>query len=222
MELSQESKSETGVGVSLAPESRRLQKGLAGAALCNFDRLDLAQSSPWEPVVWNQLRTAEQGKHERQDLTGTTLESNDGLDIIVPLLSTFFSSRSSMAEASSQTPATVSTPSSSAAATVTGPVSHGSQNGHDLDNSVDMDAATKAPKDRSCPFCGQRFTSSSLGRHLDLYIKPKASLAVLCACSHSRADPHLRRTPSRQTASTTSTRSSRCEAASPDGNLGTA
>ncbi|KAF2772360.1 hypothetical protein EJ03DRAFT_266766, partial [Teratosphaeria nubilosa] len=35
------------------------------------------------------------------------------------------------------------------------------------------DAATKAPKDRSCPFCGQAFTSSSLGRHLDLYIKPK-------------------------------------------------
>lgn len=32
---------------------------------------------------------------------------------------------------------------------------------------------TKAPKDRSCPFCGQAFTSSSLGRHLDLYIKPK-------------------------------------------------
>ncbi|KAK4634260.1 hypothetical protein CLAFUW4_01308 [Fulvia fulva] len=32
---------------------------------------------------------------------------------------------------------------------------------------------TKASKDRSCPFCGQAFTSSSLGRHLDLYIKPK-------------------------------------------------
>ena len=31
----------------------------------------------------------------------------------------------------------------------------------------------KASKDRSCPFCGQAFTSSSLGRHLDLYIKPK-------------------------------------------------
>lgn len=30
-----------------------------------------------------------------------------------------------------------------------------------------------APKDKSCPFCGQAFTSSSLGRHLDLYIKPK-------------------------------------------------
>lgn len=28
-------------------------------------------------------------------------------------------------------------------------------------------------KDRSCPYCGQAFTSSSLGRHLDLYIKPK-------------------------------------------------
>ncbi|KAM0542452.1 hypothetical protein ACHAPJ_012762 [Fusarium lateritium] len=30
-----------------------------------------------------------------------------------------------------------------------------------------------APKDKSCPFCGQAFTSSSLGRHLDLYIKEK-------------------------------------------------
>lgn len=30
-----------------------------------------------------------------------------------------------------------------------------------------------APKDKNCPFCGQAFTSSSLGRHLDLYIKPK-------------------------------------------------
>lgn len=32
---------------------------------------------------------------------------------------------------------------------------------------------SKASKDRSCPFCNQAFTSSSLGRHLDLYIKPK-------------------------------------------------
>ena len=31
----------------------------------------------------------------------------------------------------------------------------------------------KTYKDRDCPFCGQAFTSSSLGRHLDLYIKPK-------------------------------------------------
>ena len=30
-----------------------------------------------------------------------------------------------------------------------------------------------AEKDRSCPFCGTKFTSSSLGRHLDLYIKPR-------------------------------------------------
>ena len=30
-----------------------------------------------------------------------------------------------------------------------------------------------APKDKTCPFCGQPFTSSSLGRHLDLYIKEK-------------------------------------------------
>lgn len=31
----------------------------------------------------------------------------------------------------------------------------------------------KAPKDKNCPYCGQAFTSSSLGRHLDLYIKEK-------------------------------------------------
>ncbi|TKA27391.1 hypothetical protein B0A50_05003 [Salinomyces thailandicus] len=31
----------------------------------------------------------------------------------------------------------------------------------------------KSAKDRACPFCGQAFTSSSLGRHLDLYIKPR-------------------------------------------------
>ncbi|KAI0467504.1 hypothetical protein F4859DRAFT_517941 [Xylaria cf. heliscus] len=30
-----------------------------------------------------------------------------------------------------------------------------------------------AAKDRQCPYCGQAFTSSSLGRHLDLYIKEK-------------------------------------------------
>jgi hypothetical protein len=32
---------------------------------------------------------------------------------------------------------------------------------------------TGAPKDKNCPFCNQAFTSSSLGRHLDLYIKEK-------------------------------------------------
>ncbi|EMC99688.1 hypothetical protein BAUCODRAFT_153833 [Baudoinia panamericana UAMH 10762] len=31
----------------------------------------------------------------------------------------------------------------------------------------------KLAKDKHCPFCGQAFTSSSLGRHLDLYIKPR-------------------------------------------------
>lgn len=30
-----------------------------------------------------------------------------------------------------------------------------------------------APKDKHCPYCDQAFTSSSLGRHLDLYIKRK-------------------------------------------------
>lgn len=34
-------------------------------------------------------------------------------------------------------------------------------------------SGVKAAKDRKCPFCAQAFTSSSLGRHLDLYIKPK-------------------------------------------------
>lgn len=34
-------------------------------------------------------------------------------------------------------------------------------------------AKASVPKDRSCPYCHQAFTSSSLGRHLDLYIKPK-------------------------------------------------
>lgn len=35
------------------------------------------------------------------------------------------------------------------------------------------EAPLKASKDKNCPFCGQAFTSSSLGRHLDLYIRPK-------------------------------------------------
>ena len=32
---------------------------------------------------------------------------------------------------------------------------------------------TKTPKDKKCPFCHAPFTSSSLGRHLDLYIREK-------------------------------------------------
>lgn len=42
------------------------------------------------------------------------------------------------------------------------------QSSNDADQS-----GPKIPKDRRCPFCQQPFTSSSLGRHLDLYIKPK-------------------------------------------------
>ncbi|PSR97449.1 hypothetical protein BD289DRAFT_102170 [Coniella lustricola] len=38
---------------------------------------------------------------------------------------------------------------------------------------MNTDLLTKAPKDKTCPYCGQAFTSSSLGRHLDLYIKEK-------------------------------------------------
>ncbi|KHO01798.1 uncharacterized protein MAM_00799 [Metarhizium album ARSEF 1941] len=34
-------------------------------------------------------------------------------------------------------------------------------------------AKLSAPKDKNCPYCRQAFTSSSLGRHLDLYIKEK-------------------------------------------------
>ena len=36
-------------------------------------------------------------------------------------------------------------------------------------------STSKAPatKDKECPYCHQAFTSSSLGRHLDLYIKDK-------------------------------------------------
>ncbi|KFY91799.1 hypothetical protein V500_04465 [Pseudogymnoascus sp. VKM F-4518 (FW-2643)] len=47
--------------------------------------------------------------------------------------------------------------------------------GSAADSSISKPAANpnNAPKDRSCPFCQQPFTSSSLGRHLDLYIKEK-------------------------------------------------
>ncbi|KAK2595423.1 hypothetical protein QQS21_006833 [Conoideocrella luteorostrata] len=40
-------------------------------------------------------------------------------------------------------------------------------------NSESTPAKTGAPKDKNCSFCGQAFTSSSLGRHLDLYIREK-------------------------------------------------
>ncbi|SMY23543.1 unnamed protein product [Zymoseptoria tritici ST99CH_1A5] len=44
-----------------------------------------------------------------------------------------------------------------------------------LDSTQMSQSASKAApvKDRQCPFCNQSFTSSSLGRHLDLYIRPK-------------------------------------------------
>lgn len=44
--------------------------------------------------------------------------------------------------------------------------------GSNADTSVNG-GKTGAPKDKACPFCQQQFTSSSLGRHLDLYIKEK-------------------------------------------------
>ncbi|KAF2097743.1 hypothetical protein NA57DRAFT_76552 [Rhizodiscina lignyota] len=34
-------------------------------------------------------------------------------------------------------------------------------------------STTKAPKDKICPFCQTPYTASSLGRHLDAYIRPK-------------------------------------------------
>ncbi|KAH9886579.1 hypothetical protein F4778DRAFT_758384 [Xylariomycetidae sp. FL2044] len=42
-------------------------------------------------------------------------------------------------------------------------------------STADSPGGTKsgAAKDKNCPYCGQAFTSSSLGRHLDLYIKDK-------------------------------------------------
>ena len=40
--------------------------------------------------------------------------------------------------------------------------------------SADTFAKTGAPKNKQCPFCNDYFTSSSLGRHLDLYIKEKS------------------------------------------------
>lgn len=43
----------------------------------------------------------------------------------------------------------------------------------DTPTSESQQSALKAPKDKNCPFCGQSFTSSSLGRHLDLYIRAK-------------------------------------------------
>ncbi|KAG0645785.1 hypothetical protein D0Z07_8063 [Hyphodiscus hymeniophilus] len=44
--------------------------------------------------------------------------------------------------------------------------------GSNADNSVNGGKAG-ATKDKKCPFCNQAFTSSSLGRHLDLYLKEK-------------------------------------------------
>ena len=42
-------------------------------------------------------------------------------------------------------------------------------------STADSGTATKASasKDRACPYCHTNFTSSSLGRHLDLFIKEK-------------------------------------------------
>jgi hypothetical protein len=44
--------------------------------------------------------------------------------------------------------------------------------GSNAESSVNV-GKVGAPKDKACPFCQQPFTSSSLGRHLDLYIREK-------------------------------------------------
>lgn len=49
---------------------------------------------------------------------------------------------------------------------------HISTPGSNGDSSINI-GKTGAPKDRACPFCRQQFTSSSLGRHLDLYVREK-------------------------------------------------
>jgi len=41
------------------------------------------------------------------------------------------------------------------------------------EESPSVQGKQSAVKDKNCPFCGQAFTSSSLGRHLDLYVKDK-------------------------------------------------
>lgn len=47
--------------------------------------------------------------------------------------------------------------------------------GSNADTSINGSSSklNTAAKDKACPFCHQQFTSSSLGRHLDLYIKDK-------------------------------------------------
>lgn len=52
------------------------------------------------------------------------------------------------------------------------PEQTGTPGSNDVDDSS-VTATTNAPKDKACPFCHQPFTSSSLGRHLDLYIKER-------------------------------------------------
>lgn len=51
----------------------------------------------------------------------------------------------------------------------------GSPHGHDEANGENGESKSKhvVRKDRACPFCKQIFTSSSLGRHLDFFIRDK-------------------------------------------------
>lgn len=42
-----------------------------------------------------------------------------------------------------------------------------------VDENAPNISGLSAPKNKQCPFCHESFTSSSLGRHLDLYIREK-------------------------------------------------
>lgn len=54
----------------------------------------------------------------------------------------------------------------------TSDVSHDSDDGHDAHN-ADTSKNQQALKDKECQYCHQKFTSSSLGRHLDQFISKK-------------------------------------------------
>jgi len=71
-------------------------------------------------------------------------------------------------------PATaIVTSSSSPTTTITTTAANTANTATTTSTTTTADAGFKTVKDKNCPFCGQAFTSSSLGRHLDLYIRPK-------------------------------------------------
>ncbi|KAI0105228.1 hypothetical protein GGR51DRAFT_571923 [Nemania sp. FL0031] len=73
-------------------------------------------------------------------------------------------------------PANTNTNTNTTAATGAAPATASSASASVTGGATTESPATQkqsAAKDRNCPYCGQAFTSSSLGRHLDLYIKEK-------------------------------------------------